>query len=57
MEQLGIIEALAYDKHFVQAGYKALMREWQFVMRGDRCLIWDLTIAFMGGESAIGSKT
>jgi predicted nucleic acid-binding protein len=27
MEQLGIIEALAYDKHFVQAGYKALMRE------------------------------
>ncbi|WP_286395656.1 type II toxin-antitoxin system VapC family toxin [Pseudanabaena mucicola] len=27
MEHLGISEALAYDKHFVQAGYKALMRE------------------------------
>jgi predicted nucleic acid-binding protein len=27
MEQLGISEVLAYDKHFVQAGYKALMRE------------------------------
>ncbi|MFN5817394.1 MAG: type II toxin-antitoxin system VapC family toxin [Pseudanabaena sp.] len=27
MEYLGISEALAYDKHFVQAGYKALMRE------------------------------
>ena len=27
MEQESIVEALAYDKHFVQAGYKALMRD------------------------------
>ena len=26
MEEHGIVEALAYDKHFVQAGYTALMR-------------------------------
>ncbi|MEA5467607.1 type II toxin-antitoxin system VapC family toxin [Spirulina sp. 06S082] len=26
MEDMGIFEALAYDKHFVQAGYTSLMR-------------------------------
>lgn len=29
MEDMGIAEALAYDKHFVQAGYTALMRNCQ----------------------------
>jgi predicted nucleic acid-binding protein len=27
MEQMGIYEALAYDKHFEQAGFKALLRD------------------------------
>ena len=27
MEQRGIVEALAYDQHFVQAGFRALLRE------------------------------
>ena len=27
MEQMGIYEALAYDKHFEQAGFRALLRE------------------------------
>jgi predicted nucleic acid-binding protein len=26
MEEHGMVEALAYDKHFVQAGFLALMR-------------------------------
>jgi uncharacterized protein len=29
MEEEDIVEALAYDKHFVQAGYVALMRNCQ----------------------------
>lgn len=31
MEEQGIVEALAYDKHFVQAGYTALMRNCQSI--------------------------
>jgi uncharacterized protein len=27
MEQIGVYEALAYDKHFEQAGFKALLRD------------------------------
>ena len=27
MEQMGIYEALAYDKHFEQAGFRALLRD------------------------------
>lgn len=27
MEQMSIYEALAYDKHFEQAGFKALLRD------------------------------
>jgi predicted nucleic acid-binding protein len=27
MQQLGILEALTYDQHFVQAGFRALLRE------------------------------
>jgi hypothetical protein len=29
MEEQVIVEALAYDKHFVQAGFQALMRNCQ----------------------------
>ena len=29
MEELSVFEALAYDKHFIQAGYVALMRNCQ----------------------------
>ena len=27
MEERGITDALAYDQHFVQAGFRALLRE------------------------------